>query len=144
MLKFFFCLFLISFLSSGCQKAPSVQKVCVKNTCVEVELAQTPQQWERGLQGRVALGKNQGMLFIFPWETKHIFWMKNTKIPLDIIWINSQRKIIFIKESAFPCREDPCPTFGPVEPSSYVLEVPAGFVKAHRIKKGDEVTFYLP
>ena len=52
---------------------------------------------------RESLNENSGMLFIFPKEDFHNFWMKNTLIPLDIIWINSAKEIVFIENNAQPC-----------------------------------------
>jgi hypothetical protein len=73
---------------------------------------------------RQELCPNCGMLFIFNEENKHSFWMKNTLLPLNMIFIDKNKKVVDIKK-AEPCWEDPCQTYTPQEPCSYVLEVPA-------------------
>jgi len=69
-----------------------------------------------------SLAKNHGMVFIFPQEAKHVFRMKNTIIPLDMIWIDANYKIIDIQE-ALPCIEDPCKLYTPQNNASYVVEL---------------------
>jgi uncharacterized membrane protein (UPF0127 family) len=122
------------FLSMG--HADVVPSVCIKRTCVEVEVARTVEETHRGLQGRTSLAPGHGMLFIFDREGTHNFWMKDTLIPLDMIWLDAQRRIIFIAANVPPCEEDPCPENGPVASSRYVLEVPAGYAKAQHFRVG--------
>ena len=74
---------------------------------------------------RDSLPRQSGMLFVFESEHKHGFWMKNTLIPLDMIWINRDSRIVDIK-TATPCVSDPCPTYQPIADSLYVLEINAG------------------
>ena len=85
---------------------------------------------------RESLNKDKGMLFIYDTPTKANFWMKNTLIPLDIIWINKNFKIVHIK-TAQPCEEDPCEIYSPDEDSLYILEINAGLTNELRIKEGD-------
>lgn len=113
--------------------------VCVKNNCYLVELAQTPVHRQKGLMNRSQLGEGRGMLFIFPESGNYSFWMKNTLIPLDIIWIDGSRHIVSIAENASPCRADFCPPLDPKASARYVLEVNAGQMSAIGAKIGDSV-----
>jgi len=107
---------------------------------VQAEIVDTPQAVERGLMFRESLGPNEGMLFIFEKTGFYPFWMKNTLIPLDIIWIDEQWRIVSIAESVPPCHADPCPTYPPAGDARYVVEASAGFAKAHGVRRGDRLT----
>ncbi len=109
-----------------------------------VELALTPSEWEKGLMFRKQIPDDYGMLFVFREEGYQWFWMKNTFVPLDIIWINREKKIVYIAENCKPCLEEPCPSYGEEIPVLYVLELKAGSVKKYGIKKGDRVDFLIP
>lgn len=113
-------------------------KVCIKNICIQVETASSPETRAQGLMFRSSLGQNTGMLFIFESEDKHAFWMKNMKLPLDIIWINKDNAIVDIKENVPPCGEY-CETLIPAQDARYVLEVSSGFTEEHSIEIGDRV-----
>ena len=91
----------------------------------EIEIANTPQKRATGLMHRAVLDDNKGMLFIFDSPYKHSFWMKNTLIPLDIIWINSDLKVIDYTTMT-PCKDDICPSYIPKSDALYALEVNAG------------------
>lgn len=106
---------------------------------IKAELAITEAQRAKGLMFRETLGENEGMLFVFPKEAVHSFWMANTKIPLDIIWINSDFEIVYISENTPPCQETGqlkslCTVYKPDKKAKYVLEVNAGYVKNHNIQ----------
>ena len=92
---------------------------------------------------RKTLSEDSGMLFIFEEEKINSFWMKNTLIALDIIWIDKDNKIVFIKKDAQPCIEYPCETFVSSIPSKYVLEISAGLSENLNIHEGDKIKFYL-
>jgi len=117
----------------------SFKKVCAHNKCYEAELAITPQEWERGLMFRESLDRNQGMLFEFGQDGIHKFWMKNTKISLDIIWVDADKKIVFISNNISPCIRDDCPSYGPDVPVRYVFEVNGGEMARLGAKIGDAV-----
>jgi len=113
------------------------EKVCFKNNCFEVELAVTNEEQAIGLMFRKSLDKNRGMLFVFKEEGEHSFWMKNTLISLDIIWINENKEVIFISENTQPCKEDSCPSITPNKKAKYVLEINGGISKEIGLKVGD-------
>lgn len=94
------------------ERNTTIPEVCSEKTCFTVELARTAEQQQQGLMYRETMGEEYGMLFIFPDTTLHNFWMKNTRIPLDIIWINDQFQVVRIF-TAQPCITDPCTIYAP-------------------------------
>jgi uncharacterized membrane protein (UPF0127 family) len=105
---------------------------------VTVELARTPAQQSLGLMYRKELGASAGMLFIFDTTVEHPFWMKNTVLPLDMIYLGEDRKVVGIVKDAVPFTTT-SRTVG--VPSRYVLEVNAGFSAKHGVATGDQATF---
>jgi YVTN family beta-propeller protein len=106
---------------------------------VFVEVQDDREEFPRGLMFRNHLPWNAGMLFAFNEEEPQTFWMKNTLIPLDMIFVDSSSKIIDIKENVPPCEQEECPNYTSIEPAQYVLEVNAGFVQEKGIKIGDRL-----
>ena len=116
-------------------------QVCFNKHCFKVEVADTPQSRQAGLMGRDQLNSDQGMLFIFEEEGNYGFWMKNTLIPLDIIWLNAQKEVIFIKTSAQPCESSVCSPVYPEQSAKYSLELNAGIVNFIGLEIGDKLDF---
>lgn len=79
----------------------SIKQICFQENCFEVELAITTEEITKGLMFRKELPQNKGMLFIFAKEGIRSFWMKNTLIPLDIIWLNKNKEVVFIKKKCW-------------------------------------------
>jgi len=121
-------------------RSQASQDVCIGKVCVSAEVAATPAQREKGLMFRRRLPDKKGMLFVFDKEDIYPFWMKNTNIPLDMIWIGEDKRVVFICERALPCKEA-CASIMPAQAARYVLEVNAGFVRKYRIRVGEEVRF---
>ena len=96
--------------------------------------------------GRDSLGANSGMLFVFPEDGVYRFWMQDTRIPLDIIWMDSSRKVTFISRDTPPCpvMRVECPTYGSDMPARYVLEIGAGRAAELSIREGARLGFDLP
>jgi len=107
------------------------------------ELALTPEQWERGLMYRKEIPENYGMLFVFKEEINHFFWMKNTYISLDILWLDHNKEVIHIVENCEPCFKKICPTYGGKVKAKYVLELKAGAITENNIEVGDEIFFII-
>lgn len=118
-------------------------RVCFKEHCFDVELAQNSIERTKGLMFRKSLEQNKGMLFLFNKEAKYSFWMKNTFISLDIIWINKDKKIVFISENNQPCKWYYCSSIKPTKDAKYILEVNSGIVKKVGLKIGDELNLTL-
>lgn len=104
-----------------------------------IEKAETQEERTLGLMHRTELSKNQGMLFIFEAPLLASFWMKNTLIPLDMIFINEEKKIVFIQKNAEPCKADPCPLYSSPFMASSVLEINANLADQYDIQIGDTV-----
>lgn len=111
---------------------------------ITAELAITEKQRQMGLMFRPGMREDQGMLFIFEEEGYYSFWMKNMCFSLDIIWLNTERRIVHIEENVPPCLNDPCDSYAPLLPACYVLELVSGSVKKHHLKLGDRLDFILP
>lgn len=88
---------------------------------------------------RENLPQDEGMLFIFNEEGSYPFWMKNTLIPLDIIWIDENKEVVFISENSQPCKDDFCSNINPGRSAKYVLEVNGGIAKKIGLKTGDSI-----
>lgn len=116
------------------------KKVCIRNACIEAEIADSFEARQRGLMFREKLAQNQGMLFVFQSQDIQIFWMKNMVLPLDMLWIDSGKNIVEIKEDVSPCAQT-CEDIIPLRKAQYVLEVNAGFVKENGIRVGDKAGF---
>lgn len=101
-----------------------------------VELADTDEEIQVGLMFRDSLPADQGMLFMFNDESPRAFWMKNTRIPLDIVYFDSERRLLNVAD-AVPCRADPCPIYPSDGPARYVLELNAGTAARLGLKAGD-------
>lgn len=131
------------FLAIYFKRGPTDKKtsIQIKGASISVELANTDTKRARGLMFRNRLEKDEGMLFIFDDERRHSFWMKNTYIPLDIIWLNSKKEVVHIEHSAPPCKENPCPTYSTDQPALYVLELNGGWSIEHNLNIGDTVSF---
>lgn len=112
-------------------------EVKIKDQSFKVELASTDSQRERGLSNRTELGTESGMLFVFPESAVHSFWMKDTLIPLDIIWIN-EGKIVEMA-TLDPQTDETIPQYTPKNSAKYVLEINAGLISTYDFKVGDDV-----
>jgi uncharacterized protein len=108
---------------------------------VGIEIANEEELRAQGLMFRDHLAPDAGMLFFFPEEGEYPFWMKNTKIPLDMIWIDSNRKVVHVKHDVPPCRVADCPSYPPNATAKYVLELAAGVAKQHGLKEGDVLRY---
>ena len=126
---------------SACQAQPQVTIATEggRQLTFQVEVADTPAKRELGLQYRRDLAVDRGMIFLFPAESGHSFWMKNTPIPLDMIFISKDRKIVGIVEQAVPFSTDSRSVPGA---SQFVLEINGGLSQRYGIKAGDTVQFH--
>lgn len=140
----FFCLLIIF----GCADSYQIEvqsqndilntpKVCFNEFCFNVEVADTLELRQKGLMYKEKLGTNEGMLFVFEKPDNYPFWMKNTLIYLDIIWIDSEGKVVAIQKYAEPCTYDPCKIYDPGVNALYVLEIRGGLSVEKNIKIGD-------
>ncbi len=111
---------------------------------VLAELAVTLAEQERGLMSRTELNPDRGMLFLFDRADFYGFWMYQTLIPLDIVWLDANRRIVFISANTPPCQSassQACPVYGGQQQSQYVLELAADEALRHRLQLGDRLEF---
>jgi hypothetical protein len=126
-------------IGSACANEPRVILHSARGDVpVAVEVAATPESRSLGLMYRKELGAEAGMLFVFDETAPLTFWMKNTPLPLDMIFIGEDRRIVGIVKDAVPFTTAPR-SVG--KPSRYVLEVNAGFSARHGIESGSAVSF---
>ncbi|HEV7427573.1 MAG TPA: DUF192 domain-containing protein [Thermoanaerobaculia bacterium] len=110
-------------------------------SAVIVEVASDDATREQGLMYRDHMADDRGMIFLFPQAGEYPFWMKNTLIPLDMIWMNSDHRIVHIAHDVPPCKADPCPNYPPNAKASSVLELAAGVAAKHHLRDGDVLRF---
>lgn len=106
---------------------------------ISVEIADTDKAIRKGLMLREKLEANSGMLFIFNDSAVRSFWMKNTLIPLDIIFVSEDKRVINIAENALPCKAEPCESYKSASPAMYVIEIAGNESAAHGIRSGSAV-----
>lgn len=115
-----------------------------KKVKVKAEIADTSALRAKGLMDREKLADGKGMWFVFESEGLRAFWMKNTKIPLDVIFFNKDKEIVSLVENMEPCvapqKDSDCRTYPSYKPAMYALEVPGGFVKKNEVKVGQKAT----
>ncbi|MET0231273.1 MAG: DUF192 domain-containing protein [Rhodanobacteraceae bacterium] len=125
---------------AACAKAgPSVE---LKGKRFTIEIAEDEPSREHGLMDRTKMDDDHGMLFIFEDDAPRAFWMKNTKIPLDMIFLDSNRRVVSVAHDAAPCIADPCPAYSSGAPARYVLELNAGQAARLGLTSGDELTVH--
>ncbi|MCX7876686.1 MAG: DUF192 domain-containing protein [Melioribacteraceae bacterium] len=105
---------------------------------IDIEIADTDEQRQLGLMFRDKMEQNQGMLFIFDYEAPQAFWMHNTILPLDIIYVNSKMEIVRIIKNAKPMNDTSLPS---IKPAKFVVEVNAGYCDNFGIKEGDKIVW---
>lgn len=127
--------FLIAGHTPGVFAAPDMIDLKIGQTSFRVELALTSAQRRQGLMHRERLALNGGMLLVYPRSGDHRIWMKNMRIPLRVLWIDEQFKVLQIQRLV-PCQVSPCPVFSAPSPARYILELSDD---EHDVKPGDEV-----
>ncbi|MCW0452689.1 DUF192 domain-containing protein [Xanthomonas sacchari] len=135
------CVLLLLALS-GCASAGGDHWVELGGHRYDVELAQNDAMRARGLMFRDQMETDHGMLFIHDREEPQAYWMKNTKIPLDILYFDNQRKLVAQQRDVPPCSAgDACPPYPSNAPARYVLELNAGQAEQLKLQDGTELRF---
>jgi uncharacterized protein len=129
---------LVGLFACGGDPRVVIQTRAGKDVAFEVEIADTPAKREMGFQYRRELADDHGMIFVFPSESVLTFWMKNTPIPLDMIFIGGDLKIVGIVREAVPFTLSARSVDAP---SRYVLEIKGGLAKQRGIEVGDRLRF---
>lgn len=123
------------------QRLPVEAKVTLANQTFKLEVARTPQQQSIGLMFRTQMPESAGMVFVFNPARPAGFWMRNTLIPLDMLFVY-RGKIVDVAQNVPPCKTPQCPTYGPrnaTAPIDQVIELNAGTAEKLRLKPGDPV-----
>ena len=137
---------LVKALQDGLQNGSEYlrAKISIEGYELSAEIPVTGELMSKGLSVKNQLRENESMLFVFEEPLRHTFWMKDMKFPIDIIWLDSNGKIVHIEENLMPC---PlvliCPSYAPNADSQYVLETIAGFAQRHNISLGTTIKFEL-
>jgi uncharacterized membrane protein (UPF0127 family) len=142
-LLFFSLIFLQNLCTSQTQEKGFIKMFLPDGYAITAELADSDDERQLGLMYRKKINPDQGMLLVFEQENFYSIWMKNMKIPLDILWLDKEKRIVHIERDVPPCKEDPCPTYTSRFPAMYVLELKAGSVNEHKLKMYDRVDFVL-
>lgn len=124
-------------ITSG-QTLPVSAKTQINNQIIELEVAKTPKEKATGLMYRTSLESNRGMLFEFKPAQKLNFWMKNCKIPLDMIFLRDE-VVETVSADNPPCTTNPCPNYAPNKPIDRVIELQSGRAAELNIKAGDRI-----
>jgi uncharacterized membrane protein (UPF0127 family) len=132
---------LFLFLCTACMAQEPY--VVFKGERFTVELAESSEEQALGLMFRDSLPEDHGMLFLFPGEARRSFWMKNTRIPLDIFYFDAERKLVSVSENTPPCRTQRCPSYPSTGPAQYVLELKAGKAAELGARPGDELEIHI-
>lgn len=139
MLKSLFAASLLMLCGNACAASTDATPVAVTlhGQRFSVELATNEAAREHGLMMRTSLAPDHGMLFVFPDTAPRGFWMKNTLIPLDILYFDARGKLVSAQLDVPPCRADPCPVYPSAGPARYVLELSAGTARRIGVRDGD-------
>jgi uncharacterized membrane protein (UPF0127 family) len=131
--------FLIVLAAAGANGVP----LCIApdGAHLTLELALTDQEKATGLMYRDSLAADHGMLFVFDQDAILTFWMKNTLMPLDMVWFDATGRVADVHPDAEPCHVDPCPKFRTTRAARAVLLVNAGYAATHGLKPGAAATF---
>jgi uncharacterized membrane protein (UPF0127 family) len=120
-------------------KEPSV---VLKGKTFSIELAEDDASRAHGLMDRTQMDADHGMLFVFQDDAPRAFWMKNTKIPLDMLFFDAERKLVSVQHDVPPCIADPCPGYSSGAPARYVLELNGGQARKLGLTTGDELQIH--
>jgi uncharacterized membrane protein (UPF0127 family) len=120
---------------------PLPQAILPDGFIVKLELATTPEEISTGLMFRPSLPENQGMLFLFDQPRLPSFWMKNTLIPLDLVFLDPTGAVVDVIANVQPCAAEPCPNYPPSGPAQAVLEIGAGVAALHGLENGAFIQF---
>lgn len=120
--------------------APAAATVQLHGQQFAIELATTDATRTQGLMNRTHLAADHGMLFVFAESAPQAFWMKNTLIPLDILYFDDARRLVSMQLDVPPCKADPCAIYPSDVPARYVLELAAGTARRVGIRNGDVLT----
>jgi uncharacterized membrane protein (UPF0127 family) len=118
---------------------------------LSLEVRRTPEERALGLMFQKNLSEEEGMLFVFPEDGLHAFWMKNMRFSIDILWLDARGVVVHAEESVPPCPDagaggrpsadepEPCPSYAPLREARHVLEIPAGAAARNALRVGSHI-----
>jgi hypothetical protein len=130
--------------AAGDATPPVIPLTLPSGKVLQGEVMWTPQDRARGLMFRPSLPEDRGLLFVFDESDFHSIWMKNCRFPIDIVWLDADRRVVDVAEAVPPCKADPCPTYQPMRRSAYVVELNAGKARREKAELGAVIRFELP
>ena len=110
----------------------------------QTELMVSDEDRAMGLMFRPSLPADRALLFVFDGLDFHGIWMKNCRFPIDIVWLDENRKVVHVAARVPPCAKEPCPVYQPMRKSAYVVEMNAGAARREKIVVGADLGFTLP
>ena len=137
--RFALAVFVVSTLVPLAACAQAIPTVELKGQRYTIEIAADDAARAHGLMDRTAMEADHGMLFVFQDDAPRAFWMKNTKIPLDMLFFDGNNKLVSIQHDVQPCVSDPCPPYSSGAPARYVLELNGGQAEKLGVTSGDEL-----
>jgi uncharacterized membrane protein (UPF0127 family) len=111
---------------------------------LQAEVMVSDEDRSMGLMFRPSLPLDRGMVFVFGAADFHSIWMKNCKFPIDIVWLDEDKKVVHVAEKVPPCKAEPCPVYTPMRIASYVVELNAGQARREGAVLGATILFELP
>jgi len=124
---------------AACSARATGPSVELKGQRFDVEIADTEPARERGLMFRDSMPADHGMLFLFDDNAVRTFWMKNCRMPLDILYFDEKYKLVSVQQRVPACRSEPCPVYPSEGAAKYVLELNAGVADKLDVKPGDAI-----
>jgi uncharacterized membrane protein (UPF0127 family) len=113
-------------------------------TAVRAEVMRKEEDMRRGMMFRDTFPEGRGMLFVHGSVGKYSYWMYQVKVPLDIVWLDSNKNVVEISENTPPCKEEKaseCPSYGGTRNALVVLELPGGYAKRHGVREGAHIEY---
>jgi hypothetical protein len=136
---------LCALASAVSSAAPAVVPLTLPSgKALKVEVMVKDEDRAMGLMFRPSLPLDRGMLFVFGASEFHGIWMKNCRFPIDILWLDEERRIVHLAEGVPPCAADPCPVYAPLRRASYVVELNAGQARREKALVGASLGFEVP
>ena len=111
---------------------------------LQAELMVKDEDRAMGLMFRPSLPLDRGLLFVFDDVDFHGIWMKNCRFPIDIVWLDEERRVVHVAEAVPPCKAEPCPVYTPMKKAAYVVEINAGQARREKATLGSRLDFALP
>jgi uncharacterized membrane protein (UPF0127 family) len=135
-------LLMLSACTKQTQQEICINEICFEDECFKIEIPRTQEEMLQGLMHVEYLPEDEGMLFIFKEPRAHGFWMMNTLIPLDMIWLDEELQVVYV-QTAIPCTSEPCTIYAPNTTALYTLEINAELAREKNIEIGQEATLNL-